>query len=431
MNSSKMAGVSAVSPRTWFALFVISLAYAINYFDRSILGIAIQPLKRDFALTDSQLGFLTGFAFSLPYVISSIPLGLLADRVNRRNLLGAVLFVWSALTATCGLAQSFPILAISRCAVGAAEAGAGPASMSLIGDYFPPHRRAFALNMFWMSVPVGMSLCLILGGYVSANYGWRDAFFVAGALGLAVLILFVTVKEPSRGAMDSIEIQPRQLSTLSAAWASVRRQPAVLNVLIGMILMSIVNSGVAIWLPVFLVRVKGLPLAQAGLYAGLAAGICGLIGTPLVGIIGDATTKRFGLPRLPLVSAANGICVVSGAALLALGGPTASWIGMGLFYTFFISYAGPSYGFVVTKTSPHIRAVTLAALQTGTNLVGWGVGPFIVGMVSDRVGGTASLRTGMLVILLFGVWSIAHLVTASILATRSRDLELRAAQALP
>src|SRR6185436_5629951 len=155
-----------------------------------------EPIKREFGLSDGQLGLLTGLAFAISYSVAGIPLGLLADRVARKRLLSGLVAVWSGLTFLSGIATSTLTLALARIGVGASESGASPASMSLITDYFPKERRGLAMALFYMSTPIGTSLAFAIGGAVEANYGWRAAFFVAGGPGLLLsLIILLSVCE--------------------------------------------------------------------------------------------------------------------------------------------------------------------------------------------------------------------------------------------
>jgi MFS family permease len=197
MNEKKSA--------VWFALVVLFAINTMNFFDRQIIGAVAEPIRKEFGLSDASLGAL-GTAFTLLYAFVGVPLGRLADKIGRKGILSAGVFVWSLLTVGSGLAQNFWQIFALRLGVGVGEASCAPAATSLIGDLFPANWRAKALAIFMLGLPVGVALSFAVSGTVAKTYGWRTAFFVAGVPGLLCAIAVLFVREPKRGAAEPHDI---------------------------------------------------------------------------------------------------------------------------------------------------------------------------------------------------------------------------------
>lgn len=188
-----------------YALTILVLGYTSSHVDRNIMGILMEPVKADLMLTDTQLGFLSGIAFAIFYATLGIPIALVADRGNRRNIIAWAIAIWSGMTAVCGLAQNFWQLALARIGVGIGEAGSSPPSHSMIADMYPPEERASAMAIYSLGVYFGVMIGFLVGGWVAVWYGWRAAFFVVGLPGLILaLIVRYTLVEPPRGGADGI-----------------------------------------------------------------------------------------------------------------------------------------------------------------------------------------------------------------------------------
>ena len=208
--SSSTAEAAPVSRFGWYALAVMVLIFSCNFLDRAVLSLVAEPVRKEFGLSDSQLGVLNGFAFGLMFAVAGIPIGLLVDRVNRSRLLACMVFLWSGATAACGLAQSYVWLLIGRMAVGAAESGGAPTSYSLMSDYFPPRQRSTAVGFYYLGGAVGGLMCWLVGSRVAAHYGWRAALYVAAVPGITLAVLaFTTLREPKRGATEPALATPQ------------------------------------------------------------------------------------------------------------------------------------------------------------------------------------------------------------------------------
>jgi len=206
-----------------YTLFVLFLINFLNFFDRALPGVVLEPLRKEFGLTDTLSGAL-GTAFILVYAIAGIPLGRLADRIQRGHILGAGVAVWSVFTGMAAWVASFPGLVISRLGVGIGEASCAPAANSMIGDLYPSHRRARALGLFMLGLPLGSLACFALGGWLAQNYGWRMPFLLAMVPGLIVAVLAWRLPEPTRGQQDTARAAApqgnvfRQLLSIRTLW---------------------------------------------------------------------------------------------------------------------------------------------------------------------------------------------------------------------
>ena len=266
------ASEGAVAQR-WYLLALLVLGYAVYNLDKNVTSVLIEPIKHEFRLSDTTLSLLTGLAMTVPFAISCVPVGMLADRFNRRGLLAALVLGWSAMTGFAGFSSNAAMLFVSRSSVGALEAGYSPVVMSMLTDSFPRRLRPTAMGIFGRGAPGGLFLGMSIGGYAAAAYGWRYAFFAAGLPGAAVaLLIATTIREPLRGRYDPAGAAPGQRPTIAAALANLFLDRALFHVAIGMSLCVVLPAAMAIWTPSFLMRVHGFPLRQAGLYSAFLLG---------------------------------------------------------------------------------------------------------------------------------------------------------------
>jgi MFS family permease len=396
----------------WYALAILTLAQLCHAMDRSIIALVLEPIGKEYALSDGQLGLLAGLAYGLAFAVAAIPFGIAVDRVQRRVLLAAAIAVWSGFTALCGMANSYATLLLSRAAVGAAEAGATPTGLSLLGDYFRVSERATAVGIWYMSAGLGATAAFLGGGYVVQHYGWREAFFVAGAPGLAIAALvFFTLREPPRGDCNpAMAAAPKR--DFRASIKLIIAQPGLVHCMAGIMLVAISMSGLASWLVSFLVRVHGLSIAQGGTVVAFSLGVLGAAGGVVAGFVVDRIGRRRARydPRLPATAAAITCVATAVLAAGAISVPStplaiALLLAAGLLIT---AYNGPANSLLLTLAPTQIRGLTVSIVQFGCNLVGMGIGPLIVGMVSQTVGGQGGLRWGLLAVLFFNLWGAAH-----------------------
>lgn len=414
-----------------YVLVTLFCVYMILHLDRMTISLLLEPIGKEFRLTDAERGLLAGVAYAIPFAIAGIPLGMLIDRVNRVRLLVVLLAVWSGLTALCALASSFPWLLLARIGVGAAESGGTPANVALIADYFGPERRSRAYGVYYMAPHIATIFGFALAGRIATVYGWRAAFLLVGLPGLVLVVLLVrTIREPPRGgvfpaighatapppppgaAATGAEPAPSLVEVLCTL---ARNRPA-LHLLIGCTLSSMVAAGIFTWLAPFMIRLHGFSVQQAGFAVSLGmapfAALASLLGGTLADRLGGYRS-----PRVPVMLAAA-IAVAVAAIIIGL---TASAVPVliGAFAVQMAGYVltvGPSYAGVLGLMPAKARGVSAALMQVSANVLGFGAGAFVLGKLSDVFRpelGNESLRYTMLAFSLIDLWAIAHFLAAA------------------
>ncbi|WP_198155845.1 spinster family MFS transporter [Herbaspirillum autotrophicum] len=412
MTESASATGQKIPPATWYALAIVTLIYACHFLDRMMIAIIIEPARHEFHLTDSQIGVLTGLAYGATFALAGIPLGLLIDRVNRVKLLAVLVTIWSGMTTLSGFAQSYTQLLLARMGVGASEAGGSPTSLSMISDLFPPEKRSTAVGFFFLSNAIGAVLSIVIGGFVAAHYGWRAAMLIAGIPGLLLgVTLLLTVREPKRGAMENAGAPPatRVAASLPQVFSYIVRNKSMLHLLAGV---SLTTAGVATigsWLPAFMMRFHGFDIKQAGFAVAMASGFCGAIGSVLGGMMSDRFAKTNPRRRMDI---SMGVCLVAAltGALAALVGSGVGAVAM-MSLTQMIAFVvfPAAFAAMLGITSANMRGTVSASMQVCTNLLGYGIGPFMVGVFSDFYGGDQSLRYAMITVMCICFpWGAVH-----------------------
>jgi MFS family permease len=400
----QVSGTAAGGDRyRYFVAVSLCVVYTFNFLDRQFLSILAEPVKHALHLTDTQLGMLTGLMFALFYTVFGIPVAALADRYNRVRIVSVACGLWSLFTAACGLASGFATLAIARMGVGVGEAGGAAPSYSIISDYFPPHERGVGLAIFSLGVPIGTMLGAASGGWIAAHYGWRTAFLVLGAAGLALApILPLVVREPARGRMDL----PRGTSVDGGSSASVFatikvfvRSPTLVLTACSSGLTAVILYGLLSWMPAYLIREQGMSLSQIGTSYSLVAGATIGIGTLIGGYVIDRVAPRrpFLYALLPGTAVLLGLPFLFGlatartwsAALLFMAGP----------YVLLNCYLAPALTVIQNGVTAHQRGAAGAIFLFVLNIIGLGCGPLLIGVASDHfapVYGVHALRMALL-----------------------------------
>jgi predicted MFS family arabinose efflux permease len=372
---------AALSPAyAYYALGLLMLVYVINFVDRQVLSILMEPIRKDLGLSDTQLGLLSGLGFALFYAAAGLPIARLADKTSRRNIIAGSLAVWSAMTAVCGLVANFPQLLLGRIGVAVGEAGAGPASHSLIADLFPHGKRATALAVFSTGVPIGILIGLFAGGWLNDTFDWRTAFVVVGLPGVVVsLIVVLTMREPPRGADHATGEAGSWLDALR----TLIKIPAFNYLVLGSALHAYTSYGALQWNPAFMIRIHGMSTAEAGLALGLISGLTGIFGTLGGGWIADRLGRRDirWYAWTPAVLMAIRVPFYL-TAYLADDGATAiaCLIIPGLLGN---SFTGPVYATIQTLAPVRTRAFASACMLFVISLIGFGLGPLLIGVSSD------------------------------------------------
>lgn len=372
----------------YYMIFMLALMSMLCTIDRSLVSVLAEPIKQEFALSDTQLGLLTGLVFAVAYSAAGIPVGLLLDRYNRTRVVSLLLAIWSALTAFSGLVTSWFALILARAGVGAAESGASPAAVSLIADYFPKEKRGSAMGIFYSNTPIGTMIGFGIGGLLAAAFGWRAVFFIFGIPGILLALLIVaSVREPRRGQYDGYDAQAAaDRYRLKDAFAALVRIRPLLWLVLGSVSVILAMAGMSAFMAPFMIRVHGMSVDEAGFLVALVKGPTGIIGIVLGGFFADWLTRRSS------ASAMRGCALlISIATPLALIGLFAeSWLVTALFfaaYNFFnYTYYGATFATYMTFAPVRMRGALSAILLIATNLVGYGVGPTMAGTLSDVFG---------------------------------------------
>lgn len=399
-----------------YVLGVLFTVYVVNFIDRQILSILLEPIKEDLGASDTQMGFLTGFAFALFYTGFGIPIARWADRGNRRSIIAIGLTVWSLMTAACGFAQSFLQLAIARIGVGVGEAAGSPPAHSLISDYFPPEKRASALSFYSIGIPVGVMLGYLTGGWIVEFFDWRIAFFTVGVPGLLLaLVLRFTVKEPPRGMSErtQVSVETESLREVARFLMSLRSF-VFLSVACGFSAFSAYGFGS--WIPAFLGRVHGMGHGEIGTWIGIESGIGGVLGMVGTGLLADRLGQRdprwyLWLPALSIV-----IYLPFAIAFLLLDDPTTALLVYFVPIALGSVYVGPAIALTHQLVKLRMRAVASSILLFFINLIGMGFGPQAVGILSDLMTpeyGVEGLRWSLLIVLGSKVVSITLFLLAA------------------
>lgn len=375
-------------------LIIVSLVNLLNYYDRMLVVVVSQPLRIEFRLTDTQYGMLTGPAFVLVYVLSNLIFGWLSDRYSRRGAIAFVLTGWSVMTALCGTARSFVLLAAARAGVGIGEGGSNPACVSLLSDYYPPQRRTFALAMFNAGGMLGLFLSFVLGGWVATHHGWRAVFYSAAVPGvLLAIVVLVFLREPRRaGGTDrpqhSYRVAVRELA---------RNQPFIWLAIAGAI-GTFGSLGMVVWLPQFFLRSFDLTVQQVGLFFGPTGALGLFCGILAGGWLGDRLAQR-SLSRPLMICIANNLAIVP-LYLIVLWVPS---LPLALIATFVAmatsTMSAPIIQAAVQNVSaPQARATAVGVFNVVVGVIGQGALPLSVGVASDAlmpVAGTGSLRLAL------------------------------------
>ncbi|MGC6511152.1 MAG: spinster family MFS transporter [Parvibaculales bacterium] len=394
-----------------YALGVLVVVYTFNFIDRQILSILIEPVKTDLGLSDTAMGLLTGFAFATFYVTLGIPIARIADRTNRRNLIAGAISIWSLFTAVSGLAQNFWHLLIARIGVGVGEAGCSPPAHSMIADYYPAEQRATALGIYSLGIPFGIMFGLFAGGWINEFFGWRMAFFVVGLPGLllALLVRF-SLTEPPRGMAEGRTdkgAQPGVLETLHYLW----QKKSFRHMSFAAGLAAFVGYGFITWAPAFLIRSFDMSTGEVGTWFGLILGIPGGIGIALGGYLADKAGAKD--PKWYLWTTALALLVVCplNFAVFTATNATTAFLAMIIPVLLSNFYQATTFSQTQGISELRMRAMAAGILLFIMNIIGLGLGPQMVGLISDLLKdtyGTESLRYALLICGMANIWAAVH-----------------------
>ena len=396
-----------------YVLATLTAVYTLNLVDRVLMILLLQPIKEDLRLSDTQLGFLTGIAFGLFYAIVGVPIARLADRGGNRVTISSVsIGLWGLTVMACLFVTSYPQLVLARIAAAVGESGCKPPTYSLVGDYFPnPTERTRAMAVYWLGSPLASLIAFILGGRLNDLYGWRMTFFVMGIPGLLLAILVNrTIDEPRVRASRTVDRKNPHLSlkeVLNRLW----RQRSTRHLVIALILLYTMSFGLAPWYAAFMIRSHGMGTAELGVWLGLLFGLGGIAGVLLGGYLANrwfADSEKKQMRMTALTVAALVPCFIAFLMMPQKEGALIALVPLVLTFNLFFA---PTYALLQRLVADHMRATTLAVVMLLANVIGMGVGPQVVGIMSDLFkpfAGSDSLRYAMLIVSFVAVWAAYH-----------------------
>jgi predicted MFS family arabinose efflux permease len=404
----------------WYVLALLTIVYVFNFIDRNILAILGQSIKDELLISDTAFGFLGGIAFAIFYTFMGIPIARLADRKSRKTILAVCLAIWSAMTALSGLAQNFSMLLMARIGVAVGEAGGSPPSHSIISDLFPVSKRATALGIYALGIPIGSAIGFLAGGWINEIFGWRTAFFVIGFPGLLLAILvYITVKEPPRGFSDRAVIKeptgddaPPVRDVLKLLWS--KRSFRYMS--IGGALHAFVGNGVGLYIPMMFQRSHGLGTGEIGTWL-FGLGFFGMLGTFGAGYLCDRLGSKDQRWYMWVPGIMTLVHVPFATFTYLYHDPEIALMVYAIAYVLGHGYLAPTFAMTQGLVEPRMRALAASILLFILNIIGLGLGPQVTGILSDVLNNTTnlgveSLRWAMVAVLVFNIVAAALYIKA-------------------
>lgn len=413
MNQVPNVGANPYASKSYrsYVLVVLTIVYTFNFVDRQLLAILQESIKADLVLSDGQLGLLTGFAFALFYVTAGIPIARWADTSNRKNIIAGAVGLWSLMTAVSGLAQNYLHLLLARIGVGVGEAGGSPPAHSMISDMYPETQRASALAFYAMGVNFGIMLGFFAGGWLNEVFDWRTAFFVVGLPGVLVsVVVLMSVREPIRGLAEqrSVADAVPVSDVIKLLWSRI----CFRHIAFGAALNAFAGYSTSSWTASFMIRSHDMTTGELGMWLGAILGGAGAIGVFAGGVVADrlgAKDRRWHM-WLPTITG-----VITIPFMVAVYLVDNAYMALSLSIVpgiLFNVYLGNALAITHGLVGLRMRALASAILFFVLNIIGLGMGPWAVGVLSDALVpsfGDESLRYAMLGLLPAAMaWSTAH-----------------------
>jgi predicted MFS family arabinose efflux permease len=371
------------TPTPW-VLILFTLVSMFSFLDRIIVQVLVQPIKGELHVSDADMGLLGGLTFAVLYALLSIPIARLAERRNRMAIISISTALWSLATAISGLATSFTHLLLARIGVGVGEAAGSPATASVIADYFPRQQRASAMAIYGLAVPLGALVGGSAGGFIALHWGWRAAFLIVGLPGaLLALMQWLTVREPPRGQHDP-GIDVSHTPPFSAVLRRFAHRPSLLNIIFGATLSAVAGYGVSYFLAAYLSRRFGLDYAQAGLVFGFISGIPASLSFLAGGFLSDWAGRRRACwyALIPAIGAA--LCAPFYIAAVHADTWVIATALLSVSAMCQYAYIPAAAAITQNMMEPRMRASATAVTGLIYTLVGQGLGPLLVGALSDH-----------------------------------------------
>lgn len=396
-------------PYRRYVLSTLTLTYTLSVLDQSLITLLLQPIKDDLHLSDTQLGFLTGIAFGLIYSILGLPIARWADRGNRVTITSVAIALWGGAVMLTLFVFNFAQLVLARMAAAVGGSGCMPATFSLVGDYCSTaSERTRAMSIYMLANPLSILVSFVLGGWSNERYGWRVSFLLMGVPALLVAaVVKMSVAEPRTHAIRSPALEhhrPRLADVLKTLWC----QPSTRHLVLGLLLFYTMALGLAPWYAAFMIRSHHMGTAELGVWLGLIFGLGGMAGVLLGGYAADRWFAQDERGQMRLVAAALASLMPLCALFFLLPRKRDSLIALIPVVVVGSVLFGPTFALMQRLVVDELRATTLAVVMLLCNLIGMGIGPQIVGILSDwlrPVLGTDSLRYAMLILSFLALWA--------------------------
>ena len=409
-----------------YVLVILTTVYTLSFMDRIMIGLLMQPIKEELLLSDTQLGFLTGIAFALFYAMLGIPIARWADRGNRSTIIALAMVLWGGMVMLCGLVTSFLQMVLVRVGAAVGEAGCMPPAYSLIGDYFLVSERTRAMSIFMAGIPISILISFLLAGWINEYYGWRVAFLTIGIPGLLMGILVkITLHEPRLCSVDKT-FSTQSQKPFCEIFITLWQQNTYRNLVIALALVNFVGIGIGQWFATFFIRNHGMETGELGVWMGLTGGIGGVVGILSGGYLIDRYMAKDAVQQLNVISYAISLLFLVNLSMLFLPYKYLSLLQLIPFNFLALFFYGPIMVLLQQLVAYEIRAMSIAITLLVLNLIGMGIGPQIVGILSDLLthllGSAQALKVAM------AIASVASLGAAHYfrMAAKTINVDIRA-----
>lgn len=403
MTSPQAATVQGAPPAarekvpaySWYALFLLTVVYVLNFLDRMVIYILFTPIQAEMKFSDFQLAVLGTTSFVIFYTVLGIPFGRLADRVVRKNLIAGGLAVWSLFSGLTGFADSFWTIFLCRLMVGVGEATLGPAAFSLLSDYFPPRLRATVQGVYSSGIAIGSGLAFFLGGWIGQTYGWRWTFYLLGFPGLALAVLVFLLREPARGRTEVAAVRYGRED-----WKILFRSVPLRYLYVGYALFGLASNNMGVWLASFFIRVHELSLAFIGTAAGILSVAVGMPVMILGGYVSDRFRRRGRGGRMAFMSWAALASVPLWLGLLFVDHGGALLAVSVFLYGLALIWVAPATADLHEIAGPHLRGLGIGIFFSTIYIVAYLIGSPLIGQLNDGLGVAADpgkMRLSLLV----------------------------------
>ena len=396
-----------------YALAAMTAIYTLNLVDRGLMGLLLQSIKMDLHLSDTQLGFVTGIAFGLFYATLGVPLARWADRGNRVTIASLAIGLWGLTVMACFFVTSYAQLVCARVAAAVGESGCKPPTYSLIGDYYPgAAERTRAISVWFLGSPASTLISFLGGGWLSERYGWRTTFLLMGIPGLLLALVFkLTVVEPRTRKDGALSVR-RSIPPLRAVLLALWEQQSSRNLCVALILFYTVSFGMWPWFSAFMIRSHGASTGELGVWLGLIFSIGGVVGTLLGAYVANRWFAGDERGQMRMSAVAVAAVVPFFVAFLMVPGKFQALATLLPLIAVFSFFVAPTFAIMQRLVPEQMRATVMATIMLLANLIGMGIGPQVVGILSDAMRpalGVHSLRYAMMMVSFTALGSAWHL----------------------